>query len=147
MQMPLRINGAQQTESLNRSANPSQRGELDFNRVLANTQKLQTKDLQDFMSRLENKGKQLAESFSLRDLSDFKDMVKSFLRSTFGQSRRVSEESFWDFRGRPKILARITEIDKALEELGQKVLDNQTKPMELLDQIDEIRGLIIDLFG
>jgi len=145
--MPLRINGAQQTESLNRSANPSQRGELDFNRVLANTQKLQTKDLQDFMSRLENKGKQLAESFSLRDLSDFKDMVKSFLRSTFGQSRRVSEESFWDFRGRPKVLARITEIDKALEELGQKVLDNQTKPMELLDQIDEIRGLIIDLFG
>lgn len=147
MQMPLRINGAQQTESLNRSAAPSQRGELDFNRVLANTQKLQTKELQDFMSRLENKGKQLAESFSLRDLSDFKDMVKSFLRSTFGQSRRVSEESFWDFRGRPKVLARITEIDKALEELGQKVLDNQTKPMELLDQIDEIRGLIIDLFG
>lgn len=145
--MPLRINGAQQTESLNRSAAPSQRGELDFNRVLANTQKLQTKELQDFMSRLENKGKQLAESFSLRDLSDFKDMVKSFLRSTFGQSRRVSEESFWDFRGRPKVLARITEIDKALEELGQKVLDNQTKPMELLDQIDEIRGLIIDLFG
>lgn len=145
--MPLRINGAQQTDSLSRSSTPTPRGELDFNRVLANTQKVQTKELQDFIARLENKGKQLAESFSLRDLSDFKAMVKSFLRSTFGQSRRVSEESFWDFQGRPKVLARITDIDKALEELGHKVLDNQTKPMELLEQIDEIRGLIIDLFG
>lgn len=145
--MPLRINGAQQTESLARSSTPSQRGELDFNRVLANTQKVQTKELQEFMTRLEKKGKELAESFSLRDLSDFKAMVKSFLRSTFGQSRRVSEESFWDFQGRPKVLARITEIDNALEELGQKVLDNQTKSLELLEQIDEIKGLIIDLFG
>lgn len=145
--MPLRINGAQQTDSLTRSSTPTPRGELDFNRVLTNTQKVQTKELQDFITRLENKGKQLAESFSLRDLSDFKSMVKSFLRSTFGQSRHVSEESFWDFQGRPKVLARITDIDKALEELGQKVLDNQAKPMELLEQIDEIRGLIIDLFG
>lgn len=145
--MPFRINGAQQTESSARSSTPSQRGELDFNRVLTSTQKVQTKELQDFMTRLEKKGKQLAESFSLRDLSDFKAMVKSFLRSTFGQSRRVSEESFWDFQGRPKILARITEIDNALEELGQKVLDNQSKPLELLEQIDEIKGLIIDLFG
>lgn len=145
--MPLRINGSQQTESLTRSSASAQRGEFDFSHMLTDTQKLQTKELQEFMSRLESKGKQLAKSFSLRDFSDFKSLVKSFLRSTFGQSRQVSEESFWDFQGRPKVLARITKIDKALEELGQKVLDNQTKPLELLDQIDEIRGLIVDLFG
>jgi uncharacterized protein len=144
--MPLRINGTQQAESLRPSAH-SQRGELDFNQVFENTQKLQTKELKAFLNRLENKGKQLSESFSLRDLADFKEMVKSFLRSTFGQSRRVTEESTWDFRGRPKVLARITDIDKALEELGQKVIDNQTEPLEILERIDEIRGLIIDLFG
>jgi uncharacterized protein len=145
--MPIRINGTQQTESLARTSAPSQRGELDFSQALKNTQTLQSKELQEFMKRLEIKGKQLAESFSLRDLADFKDMVKSFLKSTFGQSRKVSEESFWDFRGRPKVLARIKEVDKALEELGQKVLDHQAKPLEILGKIDEIRGLIIDLFG
>lgn len=145
--MPLRINGSQQPEALTRTSAPSQRGELDFNQILSQTQRVQTKELQDFLKRLENKGKQLSETFSLRDLADFKDMVKSFLRSTFGQSRKVSEESFWDFHGRPKVLARITEIDKALEGLGQKMLDTQTKPIEILEKIDEIRGLIIDLFG
>lgn len=145
--MPIRINGPQQAESLTRSNSSSQKGELDFNQILTQTRKLQSQELQDFLSRLEKKGQQLAESFSLRDLSDFKDMVKSFLRSTFGQSRRVSEESFWDFQGRPKVLSRINDIDKALEELGKKVLDTQAKPLEILKQIDEIRGLIIDLFG
>lgn len=145
--MPIRINGAHQAESLTRSNSSSQKGELDFNHILTQTRKLQSQELQDFLTRLEKKGQQLAESFSLRDLSDFKDMVKSFLRSTFGQSRRVSEESFWDFRGRPKVLSRINDIDKALEELGKKVLDTQAKPLEILSQIDEIRGLIIDLFG
>lgn len=145
--MPLRINGTQQPEALTRNPAPSQRGELDFTQILAQTQKLQSKELQDFLKRLESKGKQLAETFSLRDLADFKDMVKSFLRSTFGQSRKLSEESFWDYRGRPKVLARITEIDQALEELGQKMIDTQAKPMEILKKIDEIRGLIIDLFG
>lgn len=145
--MPIRINGAQQPESLARANSSSQKGELDFNQIMSQTRKLQGQELQEFLTRLENKGRQLAESFSLRDLSDFKDMVKSFLRSTFGQSRRVSEESFWDFQGRPKVLSRINDIDKALEELGQKVLDTQAKPLEILNQIDEIRGLIIDLFG
>lgn len=145
--MPLRINGAQQPESLTRTSSSSPKGELDFNQIMSQTRKLQGQELQEFLTRLEKKGQQLAESFSLRDLSDFKDMVKSFLRSTFGQSRRVSEESFWDFQGRPKVLSRINDIDKALEELGQKVLDTQAKPLEILGQIDEIRGLIIDLFG
>jgi len=145
--MPIRINGAQQPDSLTRTNIPSTKGEADFSQVMTQTQKLQSQELQDFLSKLEKKGQQLAESFSLRDLADFKDMVKSFLRSTFGQSRRLSEESFWDYRGRPKILSRIKEIDEALEELGRKVLDTQAKPLEILNQIDEIRGLIIDLFG
>ncbi|AGA70327.1 hypothetical protein Desdi_2915 [Desulfitobacterium dichloroeliminans LMG P-21439] len=145
--MPLRINVSQQAESLTRSSGSSPKGDLDFNKVLTQTRKLQSQELQEFLTRLEKKGQQLAESFSLRDLTDFKDMVKSFLRSTFGQSRQVSEESFWDFQGRPKVLSRINEIDKALEDLGQKVLDTQAKPLEILTQVDEIRGLIIDLLG
>ncbi|NMA68962.1 MAG: YaaR family protein [Desulfitobacterium sp.] len=145
--MSIRINGTQQTESLARSNSTPQRGGVDFNQVLEQTKRLQSQELQDFLARLEKKGQQLAESFSLRDLADFKDMVKSFLRSTFGQSRRFSEEAFWDFQGRPKVLSRVKEIDEALENLGKTVLEKQKEPLAILNQIDEIRGLIIDLFG
>lgn len=145
--MPLRIDGTPQSDSISRSASPSPRGELGFTQAMDQAQHLQGKELQDFLKRFEVKGNALAQSFSLSDLADFKEMVRSFLRSTFGQSRRVTEESFWDFRGRPKVLARIQQIDHSLEELGKQVIETHQKPLDILQKIDEIRGLIVDLLG
>lgn len=143
--MPLRIDGTAQTESITRSSSAPARGELDFSQALDQAHHLQQKELQDFLKKFDDKGKALAQSFSLGDLADFKSMIKSFLRSTFGQSRRLSEETCWDFRGRPKVLSRIQKIDKSLEDLGNTLLETQSKPLDILNKIDEIRGLIIDL--
>jgi len=119
----------------------------DFSGVLSQTQKIKRIELQTFLDRLGTQGKKLAESLSLRDLKDFRDMVKSFLRSTFGQSRKMQEESSWDSQGRPKVMARIAKIDQTLEALGKQLLDQQANPLEVLTKIDEIRGLIVDLFA
>lgn len=145
--MPLRIDGMQQSDNISRSSSPSSRGEVDFSQAFDQAQHLQKKELQDFLKRFDDKVKTLSQSFSIADLADFKEMVRSFLRSTFGQSRRLTEESFWDFRGRPKVLARIQQIDHSLEELGKQVLETHSKPLDLLHKMDEIRGLIVDLFG
>lgn len=118
-----------------------------FSQAFSQVQRLQKKELESFLSRLDSLGQNLADSLSLRDLTDFKNTVQEFLRSTLGQSRKMQEESFWDFRGRPKVLARITQINKALEELGEKVLSDQAKPIEILAKIDEIRGLLVDLLA
>lgn len=145
--MPIRIDGPQQTKSSNLESLSAPERTSDFGGVLNQTQKLQRQELQTFLHRLETQGNKLAQSLSIRDLKDFREMVKSFLRSTFGQSRKMQEDSFWDFRGRPKVMARIAKIDQALEDLGKQVLDEQAKPLEILGKIDEIRGLIVDLFA
>lgn len=145
--MPLRIDGMQQSETISRSSSPSPRGELDFTQAFDHAQHLQRKELQDFLQRFDEKAKNLSQSLSIGDLADFKEMVRSFLRSTFGQSRRLTEESYWDFRGKPKVLARIKQIDQSLEELGKQVLETHSKPLDLLQKMDEIRGLIVDLLG
>ncbi len=119
----------------------------EFSGILSQTQKIQRLELHSFLSRLATQGKKLSESLSLRDLKDFRDMVKTFLRSTFGQSKKMQEESSWDAQGRPKVMARIAKIDHALDDLGKQLLDQQAKPLEVLSKIDEIRGLIVDLFA
>lgn len=145
--MSLRIETQHQTSSPSLDAQSSLERSNDFSGVLSKTQKIQRIELQAFLGRLETQGKKLAQSLSIRDLKDFRDMVKSFLRSTFGQSRKMQEESSWDFQGRPKIMARISKVDNALDELGKQLLDEQAKPLEVLSKIDEIRGLIVDLFA
>jgi len=140
---PSRKSSAPELEGLS----SSNRGEGDFNKILSQTEKLNRQELQNFLQKLQTQGEKLAHTRTLRNLKDFQEMVRSFLRSTLGQSRTLSEEQVWDFRGRPKVMARVTQIDHALEELGKKVLDEQAKPLDILAKIDEIRGLIIDLLA
>ena len=145
--MSLRINTPHQTLAPNHESQSSLERNNEFGGVLSQTQKIQRIELQAFLGRLETQGKKLAHSLSIRDLKDFRDMVKSFLRSTFGQSRKMQEDTSWDYQGRPKVMARIGKIDQALDELGKQLLDQQSKPLEVLTKIDEIRGLIVDLFA
>lgn len=143
----IRIDAPHQTQTPSLDSQSTLERNSDFNEVLSQTQKIKKIELQSFLSRLETQGKKLANSLSIRDLRDFRNMVKSFLRSTFGQSRKMQEESSWDFQGRPKVMARTTKIDQMLDDLGKQLLDQQAKPLEVLTKIDEIRGLIVDLFA
>ena len=145
--MSIRIDAPHQPNAPSLDSQSSLERSSDFSGVLSQTQKIKRQELESFLGRLETQGKKLAQSLSIRDLKDFRDMVKSFLRSTFGQSRKMQEESSWDFQGRPKVMARIAKIDQSLDELGKQLLDQQAKPLEVLTKIDEIRGLIVDLFA
>jgi len=145
--MSIRIDAPHQSNAPNLDSQSPLERNSDFGGVLSQTQKIKRQELQSFLDRLETQGKKLAESLSMRDLKDFRDMVKSFLRSTFGQSRKMQEESAWDYQGRPKVMARVAKIDQSLDELGKQLLDQQAKPLEVLTKIDEIRGLIVDLLA
>lgn len=145
--MSIRIDAPHQIPAPNLDSQSSLDRSSEFSGILSQTQKIQRIELQSFLKRLETQGKKLSQTLSLRDLKDFRDMVKSFLRSTFGQSRKMQDESSWDSQGRPKVMARIAKIDHALDELGKQLLDQQAKPLEVLTKIDEIRGLIVDLFA
>lgn len=149
--MSLRINNTNNNSSnLNLESEAqslSAKNKTDFHNILAHTQKVQNKELNSFLSELDLKGNKLAESLTLKDLLEFKNMVKNFLKSTLGQSRSMQEESLWDFRGQPKVMARVTKINQALEELGNALLENQQEPLKILAKIDEIKGLILDLFA
>ncbi|MGI6684028.1 MAG: YaaR family protein [Bacillota bacterium] len=148
--MSLRINNAKSGSPLSRESEVqsiSAKNKTNFKSMLTHTQNAYDKELSSFITQIDLKGKKLAESLSLEDLLEFKNMVKNFLKSTLGQSRSMQEESLWDFRGQPKIMARVTKINQALEELGNQVLQTQQEPLKILAKIDEIKGLILDLFA
>ena len=146
--MSLRVNNSDQTKSLNlNSPVVAERKGANFSNILSHTHQLETKNIELFLKKLENQGQKLAEGLSLKDLIEFKKMVKSFLKSTLGQSRNMEEETFRDYRGQPKVMARVTKINRALEQLGEQVLSSQADSLKILAKIDEIRGLIIDLLA
>lgn len=148
--MSIRIEPTKSGSSLSRDSEvqtASNKPRASFKNVLTESKQTQNQALSSFIAQLDIKGKKLAETFSLKDLWEFKDMVKDFLKSTLGQSRHMQEESLWDFRGQPKIMARVNKINQALEELGKEVCQSQKEPLNILAKIDEIKGLILDLWA
>ncbi|KUO65588.1 MAG: hypothetical protein APF84_14805 [Gracilibacter sp. BRH_c7a] len=146
--MSFRVNNSDQTQSLAITPQSlTEKREANFSNILAQTRQLESTELQLFLNKLEKQGKKLAQSLSLQDLVEFKKMVKSFLKSTLGQARNMQEETLWDYRGQPKVMARVTKINRALEELGEQVLSSQAEPLKILTKIDEIKGLILDLLA
>ncbi|AHF10643.1 MAG: DUF327 family protein [Dehalobacter sp. 4CP] len=145
--MSLKINSSTQKNNFGIDLHQtSEKKESSFSNILSHSRQLQSQEMQLFLERLEKQGQKLSENRSLENLTEFKTMVKSFLQSTFGKSRNMQEETFWDYRGQPKVMARVTKINKALEELGEQVLSSQSEPLKILEKIHEIKGLIIDLF-
>jgi len=146
--MSIRVNHSDQPQSLNLpTAINTDKKQTNFSNILAHTEHVQRQELENFLKKLDHQGQKLAETMAVEDLIEFKNLIKRFLKSTLGQSRSMQEESLWDFRGQPKIMARVTRIDRALEELAEQVLSNQKEPLNILAKIDEIKGLIIDLLA
>jgi len=142
----MRINPSDQARTLSPlSVAAVDKNRSDFGSILTKSQVLQQDQLNAFLNQLDQQGKRLIETMSAIDLLKYKSMIRTFLQSTFGQSRQMHEESTWDFRGHPRIMARVAKINQALEELGHQVLTDHAEPMQILDKIGEIRGLIIDL--
>ncbi|NLI94150.1 MAG: YaaR family protein [Peptococcaceae bacterium] len=146
--MSLRVNSSGQSKTVNVSLPQNiEKKDSEFSNILSHTSSLQSQELELFLRRLDEQGKKLSETMSVQELTEFKNMVKRFLKSTLGKSRSMQEETIWDYRGQPKVMARVTKIDRALEELGEQVLSSQAETLKILAKIDEIKGLIIDLFA
>ena len=137
---------SQSSSSIQQNSTTTERS-ANFSKTLTDIQTGNNRELKDFLTRLDTISSKLVNSLSIKDLEEFRNTVKSFLRSTFGQSSKIQEESFWDTYGRPKTLAHVTKINKALDDLGNQFINNNPRPLDLLSQIDQIRGLILDLFA
>ncbi|MDR3289031.1 MAG: YaaR family protein [Peptococcaceae bacterium] len=144
--MSFRIDSSNKT-SMTRPTPPATSGGGFFHQTLDHVQKLQRQELDAFLKKVDAQAAKLETSLSVRDLTIFRDMIKKFLRSTFGLSHSLEEEPCWDFYDRPKVMSRITKIDQALDDLGRQLLEDQSKTLDILTKIDEIRGLLVDLFA
>ena len=75
----------------------------------------------------------------------YKQLVKRFLEETVRRGVSMKETRGWDRRGRGKRYKLIDEIDSALLSMADELLDTEEGKISLLQQVGEIRGMLINL--
>ncbi|OAB42763.1 YaaR family protein [Paenibacillus glacialis] len=97
------------------------------------------------LKEIQMQGDRLARAMTIRELKAYRTMIKRFLEDTVRRAVSMKETRGWDRRGRGKRYKLIDEIDSALLAMADELLESEEGKIDLLQQMGEIRGMLINL--
>lgn len=102
--------------------------------------------LENLVRDIVRQGETLTKRIDVRELRIYRKLISEFLDVAIGNSKKFSKKSLLDRRGRHKVYAIIRNINTELDLLTQEVMNGEKDNISLLQRLDDIRGLILDLF-
>ncbi len=132
-----------------RSENTSsqQLQKMSFSDTMQQQEERATREqLQRILQQIDLQGQRLAKSMTVRELRQYKLLVKQFLEETARRGVQLRDTRGWDRRGRTKRYKLLEEIDAELLGLADELVGSEQGRIELLQKIGEIRGMLINLF-
>ena len=107
-------------------------------------------DLQNKLNTLLNdissQGERIAQHMDVRDMKNYRKLIKEFINEIVSHSHKFSRENFLDRRGRHRVYGIIKLIDKNLDELATQLMSDEIDHIDILGKIGEIQGLLLDIF-
>ena len=90
-------------------------------------------------------GKKIAKRTDISEMRQYRQLIKDFLNEIINRSHQFSRENFLDRRGRHRVYGIVKLIDKNLDELAEELIKDEKDNIAILNNIDEIRGLLLDI--
>ncbi len=145
--MDIKVNNIQQV------AQPTQTGQVQtgdqsFKFALASNiaeNELQTR-LTMMMEEITMQGKKVGKRMDIREMKKYRMLIKDFMNEIVTHSHEFSRENYLDRRGRHRVYGIIRRVDELLDELAQELVKDEQDNIAILNKIDEIRGLLLDVF-
>ena len=144
--MEFRVNEIQNVTQVP-DAQKVQRGDGSFKFTLSSAitdAELQAK-VDQLMEDITAQGKRIAEHMDIRDMKQYRTLIKDFLNEVVYRSHKFSRENFLDRRGRHRVYGIIKRIDENLDDLTGELIKDETSHIDILSKIGEIEGLLLDI--
>lgn len=92
-------------------------------------------------------GKKIAKHMDVKDMRHYRELIKEFMNEIVNRSHKFSRENFLDRKGRHRVYTMIKLVDKNLDDLAAELIKEEKDHLSILNRIDEIRGLLLDIFS
>jgi uncharacterized protein YaaR (DUF327 family) len=103
-------------------------------------------ELNRMLEQIQLQSERLAKSMTVRELRQYKLLIKKFLEETARRGIQLRDTKGWDRRGRGKRYKLLEEIDENLLAMADELLEHEQGRIDILQKIGEIRGMLINLF-
>ena len=121
-------------------------GNASFKQILKTAAGQDAADWDRLLRRVDEAAQKLMTEPSMETLRSYRAAVRDFLKEAVGGSYRMKGENRWDRRGNRRVFCVVQKLNQALEELTAEVLQKNAESITVLAKIDEIRGLLVDLY-
>ncbi|MGH4138851.1 YaaR family protein [Clostridium sp.] len=99
--------------------------------------------LKDMMEDIKKKGNRLSITKCFADVKAYKNLIREYLDSVLKHMYEVKKDiSFWQ----TQYFITVETVDVKLEELTQMLLSQEKQNLDVANTIDEIAGLIVDIY-
>ena len=143
--MDIKVNQAAPVSQVQQSENVAQ-SDGSFKFMLASN--IEEHDLQvrlsAMMQEITQQGDRISKKMDVRDMKKYRTLIKDFMNEIVSRSHKFSRENFLDRKGRHRVYGIIRQVDDTLDELARELVKDEKDHIAIL--IDEIRGLILDIF-
>lgn len=145
--MELKVNTMQQIQQ---TATKSSVTETDGSFRFALLSSIEENELQAHLSlmmeEITQQGNKLSRRMDVKDLQEYRKLIKEFMNEIAAHTHEFSRENFLDRKGRHRVYGIVKKINQTLDELAEELLSEEKDRISILSKIDEIRGLILDIF-
>lgn len=116
----------------------------DFSQSFSDARQHRSKEeLKKMLSDINKKGNRLIVTKCYADVFSYKKMIKEYLKSVLEEMYKVKKDiSFWQ----TQYFITVDVIDKKLEELTEELLKQEKDNLMIASTVDEIQGLVIDIY-
>jgi len=125
-------------------------GETDGSFRFALLSSLEENELQSrlslMMEDIIQQGNRLGKRMDVRDLKQYRKLIQEFMNEIATHTHQFSRENFLDRKGRHRVYGIVKKINQTLDELAEELLNEEKDHISILSKIDEIKGLILDIF-
>ncbi len=112
---------------------------------------IEEKDLQEklngLMEEITKQGEKIGKHMDIKDMKQYRSLVKEFMNEVVNRSHEFSRENFLDRRGRHRVYGIVKLVDKNLDELAGELVKDEKDNINILGKIGEIQGLLLDILA
>ncbi|MGE5416987.1 MAG: YaaR family protein [Acidobacteriota bacterium] len=129
-----------------RQMNPTEKAAFSQDLLEKENQLYQVR-MKELLSKIDDITGKLANNLNLDDLIRYKKVVQQFLEEATARSYIISKERSFTRRGARSVLVSVKRINQEVEELMKEFLGKKKEPVDVLETLDKIRGMLVDLMA
>ena len=96
---------------------------------------------------IDEQSAKLADRVDVKEFEKYRRLIREFLDEIVSNGYTFVKEDAYGARGKHRFFATVKIVDEKLDELGKEVLKEQAEMIEIINKIDDIRGLLLDLMS